>query len=88
MIQSSTVGNSSTSMRIPSTSYPKVREVILMQGYSSGRFELRTISPHFGQTVVGIYKTIEEAQEAKQLKMRSQALPVVIYDSHNDQPVR
>jgi len=42
-----------------------------MRGYNNGRFELRTISPHFGQTVVGIYKTIEEAQEAKQLKIRS-----------------
>ena len=58
-----------------------------MQGYSSGRFELRTISPHSGQTVVGIYKTIEEAQEAKQLKMRSQALPVVIYDVNTDRPI-
>ena len=58
-----------------------------MQGYGSGRFELRTISPHFGQTVVGIYKTIEEAQEAKQLKMRSQALPVVIYDVKTDRPI-
>ena len=59
-----------------------------MRGYNNGRVELRTICPHFGQTVVGIFKTIEEAQEAKQLKMRSQALPVIIYDSHNDQPVR
>ena len=58
-----------------------------MRGYNNGRFELRTISPHFGQTVVGTYKTIEEAQEAKQLKMRSQALPVIIYDNHNDQPI-
>ena len=58
-----------------------------MQGYNNGRFELRTISPHFGQTVVGIYKTIEEAQEAKQLKMRSQSLPVVIYDVNTDRPI-
>ena len=58
-----------------------------MRGYNNGRFELRTISPHFGQTVVGIYKTIEEAQEAKQMKMRSQALPVIIYDMQDDQPI-
>ena len=58
-----------------------------MRGYNNGRFELRTISPHFGQTVVGIYKTIEEAQEAKQLKIRSQALPVIIYDMQEDQPI-
>ena len=58
-----------------------------MRGYNNGRFELRTICPHFGQTVVGIFKTIEEAQEAKQQMMRSQALPVIIYDNHNDQPI-
>ncbi|MBM89193.1 MAG: hypothetical protein CMQ41_12530 [Gammaproteobacteria bacterium] len=58
-----------------------------MQGYNNGRFELRTICPHFGQTVVGIYETIEQALEGRDLKMRSQDLPLVIYDSINDKPV-
>ena len=58
-----------------------------MQGYKNGRFELRTISPHYGQTVVGIYETIEEALEGRDLKMRSQDLPLVIYDSITGQPI-
>ena len=58
-----------------------------MQGYNNGRFELRTISPHYGQTVVGIYETIEEALESRDLKMRSQDLPLVIYDSITGQPI-
>ena len=58
-----------------------------MQGYNNGRFELRTISPHYGQTVVGIYETIEEALEGRDLKMRSQDLPLVIYDSITGQPI-
>ena len=53
---------------------------------SMGRYELRTISS-FGQTIVAIYNTIEEAQEAKQLKLRSQDLPVIIYDADEEQPV-
>jgi len=52
-----------------------------------GRFELRTISQHFGQTVVGIYETIDEALEGRDLKMKSQDLPLIIYDSINDEPV-
>ena len=52
-----------------------------------GRYELRTISS-FGQTIVAIYNTIEEAQEAKQLKLRSQDLPVIIYDADTEQPIR
>ena len=52
-----------------------------------GRFELRTICPHFGHTVVGIYETIEEALAGRDLKMRSQSLPLIIYDSINDEPV-
>ena len=54
---------------------------------SIGRFELRTICPHFGHTVVGIYETIEQALEGRDLKMRSQDLPLVIYDSIDDTPV-
>ena len=54
---------------------------------SIGRFELRTICPHFGQTVVGIYETIEEALDGRDLKMRSQDLPLIIYDSINDEPL-
>jgi len=53
-----------------------------------GRYELRTISQHFGQTIVSIHNTIEEAQEAKQLKMRSQSLPVIIYDADTEQPIK
>lgn len=54
---------------------------------SIGRFELRTICPHFGQTVVGIYESIEEALAGRDLKMRSQALPLIIYDSITDEPL-
>ena len=52
-----------------------------------GRFELRTISPHFGQTVVGTFESIEAAQVGKDLKMRSQDLPLVIYDVKTDRPI-
>ena len=52
-----------------------------------GRYELRTISQHFGQTIVSIHNTIEEAQEAKQLKMRSQSYPAIIYDAEEETPV-
>ena len=58
-----------------------------MSGDRIGRFELRTICPHYGQTVVGIYETIEEALAGRDLKMRSQDLPLIIYDSINDEPV-
>jgi hypothetical protein len=54
---------------------------------SNGRYELRTISPHFGQTVVGIYGTIEEALEGRNLKLKSQDLPLIIYDSVDDEPL-
>jgi len=56
-------------------------------GERIGRFELRTICPHFGQTVVGIYETIEEALDGRDLKMRSQDLPLIIYDSITDEPL-
>ena len=45
------------------------------------RYEVRTINPHFSQSVVGIYQTLEEAKEHKQLLFISQDLPVVIYDT-------
>jgi len=52
-----------------------------------GRYELRTICPHFGHTVVGIYETLEEALEGRDLKMRSQDLPLIIYDSIENIPL-
>ena len=52
-----------------------------------GRYELRTICPHFGHTVVGIYETLDQALEGRDLKMRSQDLPVIIYDADEEQPV-
>tara|TARA_B100001094_G_C17813783_1_gene615112 strand:+ start:143 stop:328 length:186 start_codon:yes stop_codon:yes gene_type:complete len=53
---------------------------------SMGRYELRTISS-FGQTIVAIYNTIEEAKEGLEHKMWSQDLPVVIYDADEEQPI-
>ena len=51
------------------------------------RFELRTISPHFGHTIGGIYDNIEAAKEALELKRRSQDLPCFIYDAETEQPI-
>ena len=51
------------------------------------RFELRTISPYYGHTIVGIYDTIEQAREALELKRRSQDLPCIIYDAETEQPI-
>lgn len=51
------------------------------------RYELRTISPHFGQTTVAIFSELEEARRVLQLKLQSQDLPVIIYDAETDQPV-
>ena len=45
------------------------------------RYEVRAINPHFGQTVMGIYQTLKEAREHKEILFRSQDLPVVIYDT-------
>ena len=45
------------------------------------RYEVITVSPHFGQTVVGIYQSVKEAQGHKDLLFRSQSLPLVIYDT-------
>ena len=52
-----------------------------------GRYELRTISPNYGQAIVAIYNTIEEAMEGRDLKVRSQDLPVIIYDADEEHPV-
>jgi len=51
------------------------------------RYELRVIIPDAGPTVCGIYDTLDEAIEAKALKMRSQSYPVIIYDAEEDAPV-
>ena len=51
-----------------------------------GRYELRSITSD-GQFVVGIYEDLDSALEAKQLKMRSQSYPVVIYDAQEEMPV-
>jgi hypothetical protein len=45
------------------------------------RYELITVSPHFGQCVVGIYQSIKEAQEEKEFLYQTQPLPLVIYDT-------
>ncbi|MBU98197.1 MAG: hypothetical protein CL429_03795 [Acidimicrobiaceae bacterium] len=45
------------------------------------RYEVITVSPHFGQSTVGIYQTLKEASDYKELLFRSQDLPVVIYDT-------
>ena len=45
------------------------------------RYEVITVSPHFNQSVVGIYQTLKEAKSHKQLLFMSQDLPVVIYDT-------
>ena len=45
------------------------------------RYEVITVSPHFGQSTAGIYQTLKEASDYKELLFRSQDLPVVIYDT-------
>ena len=45
------------------------------------RYELITVSPHFGQCVVGIYQSVKEAQEQKEFLYQTQPLPLVIYDT-------
>jgi len=52
------------------------------------RYELITVNPHFGQTVVGIYQSIKEAKEAYQLKLVSQDMPLVIYDTIEQERIR
>lgn len=51
-----------------------------------GRYELRSITRD-GQVVVGIYDTHDDALDAKDYRMRSQDLPMVIYDAHSGQPM-
>ena len=51
------------------------------------RYELRVLIPDAGPTICGIYETLDEAIEAKQLKMRSQSYPVIIYDAEEEMPV-
>tara|TARA_Y100000296_G_C5061126_1_gene199880 strand:+ start:333 stop:533 length:201 start_codon:yes stop_codon:yes gene_type:complete len=51
-----------------------------------GRYELRSITRD-GQVVVGIYDTLDDALDAKDYRMRSQDLPMVIYDAHSGQPM-
>jgi len=45
------------------------------------RYEVIVVSPHFGQTVVGIYQDIKTAEDHKSVLFRSQDLPVVVYDT-------
>ena len=52
------------------------------------RYEVITVSPHFGQSVVGIYQTLKEAKDYKELLFMSQDLPVVIYDTVKQERVR
>ena len=52
------------------------------------RYEVITVSPHFGQTVVGIYQTIKEAQAKKEILFQTQPLPLVIYDTIEQERVR
>jgi len=52
------------------------------------RYEVITVSPHFGQTVVGIYQSIQDAKIMKQLLLKSQDLPLVIYDTIKQERVK
>jgi hypothetical protein len=52
------------------------------------RYEVITVSPHFGQTVVGIYQSIQDAKIMKQLLLKSQDLPWVIYDTIKQERVK
>jgi hypothetical protein len=57
-----------------------------MESELIGRYELRSITGD-GQIVVGIYDTLDEALDAKDYRMRSQSLPLVIYDALTSQPI-
>ena len=59
---------------------------IIMESELIGRYELRSITGD-GQIVVGIYDTLDEALDAKDYRMRSQDLPMVIYDALTSQPI-
>jgi hypothetical protein len=45
------------------------------------RYELRAINPHFGQSIVGIYQTLKEAQWALAINHASSDMRVIIYDT-------
>ena len=45
------------------------------------RYEVIAISSSGCQTLMGIYQTLKEAKDYKELLFRSQDLPVVIYDT-------
>jgi aromatic ring-opening dioxygenase catalytic subunit (LigB family) len=45
------------------------------------RYEVVAVSPHFGQSTVGIYQTLKEASDHRELLFRSQDLPLFIYDT-------
>ena len=57
-----------------------------MEAVFIGRYELRSITRD-GQVVVGIYDTLDEALAAKDYRMRSQDLPMVIYDALTTEPI-
>jgi len=52
------------------------------------RYEVVTVSPHFGQSTVGIYQTLKEAQDYRDLLFRSQDLPLFIYDTIKQERVK
>ena len=52
------------------------------------RYELITVSPHFGQTVIGIYQHLKEVMNAYQLKLISQDIPLVIYDTIRQERIK
>lgn len=52
------------------------------------RYELITVSPHFGQAVVGIYQHLKEVKDAYQLKLISQDIPLVIYDTIKQERIK
>ena len=45
------------------------------------RYELRAVNPHFGQSIVGIYQTLKEAQSALAINYASSDMRVIIYDT-------
>ena len=45
------------------------------------RYEVTAISTSGCQTVVGIYQSLKEAKDYKELLFRSQDLPLFIYDT-------
>jgi len=58
----------------------------VMKSELIGRYELRSITRD-GQVVVGIYNTLDDALDSKDYRMRSQSLPLVIYDALTTEPI-